>query len=82
MKTIKRLFVVAILPCLIYSQASAYKHFDKPKKDHDNDGNNGSGSSSAPINGGVVVLLVAGLAFGAKKIYDKNKKSKEDLTAI
>jgi hypothetical protein len=78
MKTIKRFLLVAILPCLIYSQASAFKHFEKPNTG----GNGGGGGNSAPIDGGIVILLVAGLAFGAKKIYDKNKKSKEDLTTI
>ena len=33
---------------------------------------------SIPIDGGISVLIAAGAAFGAKKIYDKYKKSKED----
>jgi|HubBroStandDraft_6_1064221.scaffolds.fasta_scaffold1471306_1 hypothetical protein len=77
MKRIKRFLLVAILPCLICTQVSAFKHFTTPKG-----GTGGGGSNNAPIDGGIVVLLVAGLAFGAKKIYDKNKKSKDEFTTI
>jgi hypothetical protein len=40
----------------------AYGH-DDPKE-----------GSRVPINGGIGLLLVAGAAFGIKKVWDKNKK--------
>ncbi len=32
-----------------------------------------------PIDGGVSLLVAAGVAYGAKKAYDKRKKSKENV---
>ena len=81
MKTVKRFIVLVCLPCMIYTSASAWKPF-KPAPVDGPGGNGGGSGSNAPIDGGIVVLLVAGLAFGAKKIYDKNKKTKKDLTTV
>jgi hypothetical protein len=79
MKTFKRFIVLVCLPCMIYTQASAWKPINKYTGG--NGGQGGSGSN-APIDGGIVILLVGGLLFGAKKIYDKNKKTKKDLTTV
>lgn len=40
-------------------------------KDH-----NKGGGNSVPVNGGLVVLMIAGAGLGAKMIYDQNKKGK------
>jgi hypothetical protein len=32
--------------------------------------------NSVPVNGGLVVLMIAGVGLGAKIIYDQNKKEK------
>jgi hypothetical protein len=34
------------------------------------------GGNDAPIDGGLSILLAAGVAYGAKKGYDKRKKHK------
>jgi hypothetical protein len=78
MKTFKRIIVLVCLPCLIYTQASAWKPINKVTTG----GGQGGSGSNAPIDGGIVILLVGGLLFGAKKIYDKNKKTKKDLTTV
>lgn len=39
-------------------------------------GGSGGGGNSAPIDGGLSILLAAGLGLGAKSIYDFNKKKK------
>jgi len=31
-----------------------------------------------PIDGGLVTLVIAGVAFGAKKLYSQNKNSKSE----
>ena len=36
----------------------------------------GKGSNSVPVNGGLVVLMIAGVGLGAKMIYDQGKKEK------
>jgi hypothetical protein len=35
-----------------------------------------SGGNSVPVNGGLVVLMIAGVGLGAKMIYDQSKKEK------
>lgn len=36
-----------------------------------------SGPSNTPIDGGVFTVIGAGMAYGAKKLYDKNKQKKQ-----
>jgi hypothetical protein len=38
-------------------------------------------ATSVPIDGGITWLLVAGAAYGAKKIYDYNKKQDPESNA-
>lgn len=38
------------------------------------DCNNGKGGNSAPIDGGLAILLVVGAGLGAKMVYDHNKR--------
>ena len=37
-------------------------------------------STNAPINGGIVLLLIAGIGLGAKILIDRNRKKKSNLT--
>ncbi|HLW08474.1 MAG TPA: hypothetical protein VKY45_13030 [Marinilabiliaceae bacterium] len=34
--------------------------------------------AGVPIDGGLSLLLAAGVAYGGKKVYDMNKKEKEE----
>jgi hypothetical protein len=34
------------------------------------------GGNSVPVNGGLVVLMIAGVGLGARMIYDQSKKEK------
>jgi hypothetical protein len=68
MKRITRILAVLVIPSLICLQANAWH----PKKDYD--GN--KGGNRAPINGGIVLLVAAGAALGAKLLWDKNKRNK------
>ena len=36
------------------------------------------GDPDVPIDGGVSLLIAAGVAYGAKKAYDKRKKDKQE----
>lgn len=36
------------------------------------------GDPDVPIDGGVSLLIAAGVAYGAKKAYDKRKKNQEE----
>lgn len=44
------------------------------------DGNGGGGDPEAPIDGGLSLILAAGAAAGARKLY-KNKKANSSNTA-
>lgn len=37
------------------------------------------GDPDAPIDGGLSLLIAAGVGYGAKKAYDKRKKNEEKL---
>ncbi len=39
------------------------------------------GDPDVPIDGGVSLLIAAGVAYGAKKAYDKRKKEQQDQGA-
>jgi hypothetical protein len=43
---------------------------------HDRDHHKKDGGNSVPVNGGLVVLMIAGVGLGAKMIYDQGKKAK------
>jgi len=40
-------------------------------------GNPGGDPDEIPVDGGLGVLIAAGVAYGAKKVYDKRKKAGE-----
>jgi hypothetical protein len=73
MKKFKRFVLVAILPCFIYTTASAWH----PHKDT----GGGGGSNRVPIDGGIALLVAAGIGFGAKKIMNKKKRNTETADA-
>lgn len=80
MKLIKPLIIlfVCLLPFAIVKadygngNGHAYGH-DKNK--HDNGKHEGK---SVPIDGGISLLLVAGAALGAKRVFQKNQKKAID----
>lgn len=41
-----------------------------------------AGGPNIPIDGGVSILIAAGVGYGAKKYYDKHKKNKEEKSEI
>lgn len=43
------------------------------------EGPGGDPDAEVPLDGGVSLLVAAGVAYGAKKAYDKRKKDKEAL---
>jgi hypothetical protein len=71
MKRIKqRLLLAAIVfmcaaPIATYAQLDGGTEFDPPNE------------NDLPIDGGVSLLLVAGIGYGAKKLYDKRKGGAE-----
>jgi hypothetical protein len=42
-------------------------------------GNGGNGGATAPIDGGISLLLAAGLGLGVKKAFNKNKAAKQQI---
>jgi hypothetical protein len=48
-----------------------FSFWDSHRDHHKKDGGN-----SVPVNGGLVVLMIAGVGLGAKMIYDQSKKGK------
>ena len=42
------------------------------------EGNGSPAANDVPIDGGLSILLAAGVAYGAKKGYDKRKKEKKE----
>ena len=52
---------------------------DRHKHDHDHDWDKGKDNSpqtgnAVPINGGLIILLIAGLGLGARMMYAKNQQ--------
>jgi hypothetical protein len=41
-----------------------------------------TGGPNIPIDGGVSILIAAGVGYGAKKYYDKHKKNKEEKSEL
>lgn len=41
-----------------------------------------AGGPQVPIDGGVSLLIAAGVGYGAKKYYDKQKKNKEEKSEL
>jgi len=71
MKKIRSILIIAMLaalPVLLFSQPLPYQN--------GNGGNVGSTPVGAPIDGGLTILMLMGIGYGAKKIYSI-KKEKE-----
>jgi|AntRauTorcE11898_2_1112593.scaffolds.fasta_scaffold01732_3 hypothetical protein len=79
MKTIKITtiaFLIFVLPLISLGQGSV----PPPPSDHgqsDNQSPNDGGT--APIGGGVAMLLTMGAAYGGKKYYDYRKKLNNEM---
>jgi hypothetical protein len=41
-----------------------------------------AGGPQVPIDGGISLLVAAGVGYGAKKYYDKQKKNKEEKSEL
>jgi uncharacterized membrane protein YgcG len=91
MKTIKAILFVALfaVPFLLPTQTQARGGHKSHSHGNGNGNGNGSGGNgggksgnSAPIDGGLSILLAAGVGLGAKKIYDKNKKKHSNSDAV
>ncbi|WP_018615525.1 PID-CTERM protein-sorting domain-containing protein [Segetibacter koreensis] len=41
------------------------------------DGNNDTNDADVPFDGGVSLLVAAGIGYGIKKVYDKKKQEKD-----
>ncbi len=73
MKLKTLLTTLTIVCCLMYAPSLSAKPGD-PGPDPD----------GVPLDGGVSILVAAGIAYGAKKAYDKRKKDAsvtDDLTS-
>lgn len=51
---------------------------ERESSNSDNPGVGNGNSTDAPIDGGLSILLVAGAAYGAKRIHAARKQQKED----
>jgi len=71
MKHALRLFFATLILVLFVGTTQTFAdhghHYGEDKKDN-------KSSDKAPIDGGLSILLVAGLGLGAKKLFDQNKK--------
>jgi hypothetical protein len=73
MRSVKPLVIALLLPCIICTTALAWKPYGSGYGNHGSPG----GGNSVPIDGGITLLLAAGLGLGAKKLYDRKKKKDE-----
>ncbi|MBS1749102.1 MAG: hypothetical protein JST63_04315 [Bacteroidetes bacterium] len=67
---LKTLLTAAFIVCALSYAPSLMAQPVDPGQDPD-----------VPIDGGVSLLIAAGVAYGAKKAYDKRKKEQQDLGA-
>jgi hypothetical protein len=63
---IKKLINILMLVALMMSPALVFAQPIDPGSDPD---------PNAPINGGVVILLIVAFAYGVKVLYSRNKKA-------
>ncbi|GAC1427311.1 MAG: hypothetical protein NVSMB7_04140 [Chitinophagaceae bacterium] len=70
------MFLVAFLTTTIPAKAGDHERHGER---HDSDKGD---SSRVPINGGIAVLLVAGIGFGVKKLIDRHNSNKEANSLI
>jgi UDP-N-acetylmuramyl pentapeptide phosphotransferase/UDP-N-acetylglucosamine-1-phosphate transferase len=78
MKQIKNFILFAVITAFIFVPAQTKAlGSHRENKDVQN-----AHTNAVPINGGLVVLLVAGAALGVKLIYDKSKKNKTTPESI
>jgi hypothetical protein len=84
-----------VIPILTVSKASANeghrsdfreanrsggRDYDRHQEDRGRAGNSGGGGENAPIDGGITLLLAAGIGLGVKKAVARNKASKQAIT--
>jgi len=77
MKSVKPLLVTFIITCFVCTSALAWHPFNKDPGG--GNGGNSGGGNGVPIDGGITILLVAGIGLGAKKIYDRKKKKEQSV---
>lgn len=61
---------------------SGLHDYDHHREDRDRGSYPGGagGGENAPIDGGITLLLAAGIGLGVKKVVDRNKASKQAIT--
>jgi hypothetical protein len=83
MSKIKHFLFAALLvaPLLMFSSAKAnHGHERHERKYGENDMDRGKKGSSVPIDGGLSLLLAAGIGLGAKKVAAQRKLKKQAAT--
>jgi hypothetical protein len=77
MKSVKPLLATLIITCFVCTSALAWNPFTPTPIG--NKGGNSGGGNGVPIDGGITILLAAGIGLGAKKIYDRKKKKEQPV---
>jgi hypothetical protein len=79
-KIVTQLAIILVLTTAINPHLSAQQSPPDPPGNHGQSGNQEAGSNSAPIGGGLGILLALGAAYGGKKVY-KAWQQKDELEA-
>jgi hypothetical protein len=74
MKSVKPLIATLAITCLLCTSAFALQKFKNTG------GGSSGGGNGVPIDGGITILLAAGIGLGAKKIYDRKKKKEQPVS--
>lgn len=79
MKSIRPLVATLLITCFVCASAYAWHPYKPtPVTYHGSSG----GGNGVPIDGGLTILLAAGLGLGAKKIYDRKKKKEQPVSDL
>lgn len=68
-------FLIFVLPLITLGQGAV----PPPPSNHGESGNQAPDGGTAPIGGGVAMLLTMGAAYGGKKYYDYRKKMQNEM---
>ena len=74
MTSLKRTLAALLLIVPLFFLPTSSKAGDHHKSGDGGWWNHDRPGTSVPIDGGITILLIAGLGFGVKKILDRNKK--------
>ena len=81
MKTLKKIITLAVLTFALSTVTAQSPPPPNGDTDPTSDGSTrvGDDGSSAPIGGGVAMLVAMGAAYGGKKYYDYRRKLKNEM---